>query len=212
MSILKIVECKGYTKEEAFANLRFDPNSPIIPGTNATQAWNRAGKPIPGSLDFKRFVTQQLEEKTKSKPGFGIHIVLDPPIKDVRRRPYTVINNKATGTREWKFVYEIREDILDVNWLANPSIDEDGNMTQVGEDVMEISVVEPGLVVEVCESKSEALEKMKELITQTHKCYSILPIKVPDIAPIAAFGIYTPSSGSKEGTFIACGINKEDND
>ena len=54
MSILKIVECKGYTKEEAFANLRFDPNSPIIPGTNATQAWNRAGKPIPGSLDFKR--------------------------------------------------------------------------------------------------------------------------------------------------------------
>ena len=73
---------------------------------------------------------------------------------------------------------------------------------------MEISVTEPGLVVEVCDSKAEALDKMKKLITTTHKCYSILPVKVPNIAPIAAFGLYTPSSGAKEGTFIACGINK----
>ena len=75
---------------------------------------------------------------------------------------------------------------------------------------MEISVIEPGLIVEMCNSKAEALDKMKKLITATHKCYSILPIKVPDIAPIAAFGLYTPSSGAKEGTFIACGINAED--
>ena len=34
-------------------------------------------------------------------------------------------------------------------------------------------------------------------------------MKIPDIAPIAAFGIYTPSSGAKEGTFIACGINSD---
>ena len=209
MGLLKIVECKGFTKDEAFANLGFDPNSPVIPGTNATQAWNKAGRPIVGSLDFKRFITQQLEEKTKNEPGFGIHIVLDPPVKDIRRRPYTVINNKATGTREWRFVYQIREDVLDVNWLAEPIIDENGNLVQAGEEVMEISVTEPGLVVEVCDSKAEALEKMKQLITATHKCYSIIPVKVPDIAPIAAFGIYTPSSGAKEGIFVACGINKE---
>ena len=75
---------------------------------------------------------------------------------------------------------------------------------------MEISVVEQCKIVEVCESKADAFKKVKDLITATHKCYSIIPIKVPDIAPIAAFGIYTPSSNAKEGTFIACGINKEE--
>lgn len=210
MGVLKIIECKGFTKDEAFANLGFDPNSPVIPGTNATQAWNKAGNPIPGTLDFKRFVTQQLEEKTKNQPGYGIHVVLDPPIKDIRRRPYTVINNKATGTREWKFVYCIREDVLDVDWLFHHEQDENGDLVTSDEETMEISVIEPGLIVEMCNSKAEALDKMKKLITATHKCYSILPIKVPDIAPIAAFGLYTPSSGAKEGTFIACGINKEE--
>ena len=37
--IIKIKECTGYTKEEAFAGLRFDPNNPLIKGANATQAW-----------------------------------------------------------------------------------------------------------------------------------------------------------------------------
>lgn len=210
MGVLKIVECKGFTKDEAFANLNFDPNSPVIPGTNATQAWHKAGKPNVNTQEFKRFITQQLEDKTKNEPGFGIHIVLEAPIKDIRRRPYTVINNKVVGTRDWKFVYQIREDVLDVNWLAEPEYNEDGDLVPGTEEQMEISVVEPGLVVEVCESKAEAFEKMKKLITTTHKCYSILPVKVPNIAPIAAFGIYTPSSGAKEGTFIACGINKEE--
>lgn len=210
MGVLKIVECQGFTKDEAFKKLNFDPNSPVIPGTNATQAWNKAGHPNVNTLEFKRFITQQLEEKTKNEPGYGIHIVLDPPTRDIRRRPYTVINNKTVGTREWRFVYQIREDVLDVHWLADPVFNEDGELVPGSEEEMEISVVEPGKVVEVCNSKAEAFEKMKKLITATHKSYSILPIKVPNIAPIAAFGIYTPSSGAKEGTFIACGIDKEE--
>lgn len=210
MGVLKIIECKGYTKEEAFAGLNFDPNNEIIPGVNATQAWNKAGKPIVGSVAFKRFITEELEKKTKNKPGYGIHIVLDPPVKDTRMRPYTIINNKTIGTRDWKFIYQIREDILDVNWLAEPVYNDEGELVPGTEEEMEISVAQPGPVVEICESKSEAFAKMKELITQTHKCYSIVPIKVPNIAPIAAFGLYTPSTGAKEGTFIACGINAED--
>lgn len=209
MNALKIVECKGFTKDEAFADLKFDPNSTIVHGANATQAWKKAGKPIPGTQDFLRFATQQLEEKTKNAPGFGIHVVLEPAIKDIRRRPYTVINNKATSTREWKFVYQIREDELNVMYYSDPEFDEDGELLDANEDLMSVSVTKPGLVVEVCESKAEALEKMKQLISATHKCYSILPVKIPNIAPIAAYGFYTPSSGSKEGTYIACGINKE---
>ena len=209
MGVLRIEECKGFTKDEAFAHLNFDPNSPVIPGTNATQSWNKAGRPNVNTLEFKRFIAQQLEEKTKNQPGYGIHIVLDPPVKDMRRRPYTVVNNKATGTREWKFVYAIREDKLDINFIQEHKQDENGDLVISNEETQEISVVEPGLIKEICDSKAEALDKMKKLITTTHKCYSILAMKIPDIAPIAAFGIYTPSSGAKEGTFIACGINRE---
>ena len=65
MGVLKIIECKGYTKEEAFAGLNFDPNNEIIPGVNATQAWNKAGRPIVGSVAFKRFITEELEKKVE---------------------------------------------------------------------------------------------------------------------------------------------------
>ena len=210
MGVLKIVECKGYTKEEAFAHLHFDPNSPVIPGVNATQAWHKAGSPIVGSQAFKQFITQQLEWKTKNKPGYGIHIVLSPSKRDIRNRPYTIINNKTEGTREWQFVYQIREDVLDINWEVEPEYDDDGEMIPGTGEGAEISVMETGRIVDVCASKADACKRVKELITATHKCYSILPVKVPNIAPIAAFGIYTPSSNAKEGTFIACGIDKED--
>jgi len=212
MGKLQIIECRGFTKDEAFANLNFDPNSPVVPGTNATQAWNKAGKPIPGTLDFKRFVTQQLEEKTKNAPGYGIHIVLDSPIRDVRKRPYTIINNKATSTREWTFQYWIREDKLDVNWIEEPKYDEYDGEIDGTEEKLSINVIEPGLIVEKCDSKAEAFDKVKILTSATHKSYSILAVKVPNIAPVAAYCIYTPSASAKEGTFIACGINKNDND
>lgn len=207
--VLKMIECRGFTKDEAFKDLNFDPNNPVIPGVNATQAWNKAGSPIPGTVDFKRFITLQLEEKTKYKPGYGIHIVLSPPVRDIRRRPYSIINNKTAGTREWTFKYYIREDMLDVTWLDDYEQNEDGEIVQADTESMEITVTQPGPVVEICDSKAEALRKMKDLITATHKCYSILPVKVPNITPVAAFGLYTPSNGAKEGIFLACGINKE---
>ena len=154
MNQLKIVECKGFTKEEAFAKLNFDPNNTLIPGTNATQAWKKAGSPIVGTQDFKRFVTQQLQEKTKSQPGYGIHIVLDPPLKDIRLRPYTIVNNKATSTRDWKFVYWIREDILDVSSLKEQITDEYGDDAGTTENLV-ISVIEPGNIVEIAAAINE---------------------------------------------------------
>ena len=204
--IIKIKECTGYTKEEAFAGLRFDPNNPLIKGANATQAWVQAGKPTINTNAFKHFVAQQLADKTKYKPGYGIHIVIEPNTEDKRKRPYTIINNKTVGTREWKFMYQIREDILDISYFGDVE-DEEIDMDQ-----LEISVIERGMVVEECESKAEALDKVKQLITQTHKSYSIIPIKVPNIAPISAFGVYTPSKNAKKGIFIACGVNTEIDD
>ena len=207
-SMLKIIECNGFTKEEAFKNLKFDPNS-VIPGCNATQAWHKAGCPNVNSNAFKRFVIDQLEKKTKNAPGLGIHIVIEPPIRDTRKHPYVIINNKTPGTRDWKIIYEIREDQLDMSNLKEPIYDEYGDPTEEFDESVEISVIQPGPIVEVCDSKAEALDKMKELITATHKCYSLKIVKVPNLAPLAAFGFYRPSSGSKEGTYIACGIEKE---
>ena len=207
---LEIIECKGFTKEEAFANLKFNPDSPVIPGTNATSAWHRAGSPNVNTVKFKRFIVEQLENKTKNEPGYGVYIVIESPIKDIRKKPFTIVNCKTESTREWKFVYQIREDVLDIKYLSEPIYDDYGELTEESEDSMEISITEPGLIVETCDSKAEALAKMKELITTTHKCYSLIPVKVPDVTPIAAFGFYTPSAGAKKGTYVACGFNKED--
>lgn len=194
-----IKECQGYTKEEAFASLRFNPNSPLIKGANATQAWNLAGKPTIGTTKFKQFVVEQLADKTKFAPGYGIHIVMDSNVEDKRKRPYSVINNKTIGTREWKFKYQIREDLINFDTIEYDDGCEDINIT----------VAERGMVVEECDSKAEALEIAKRLTTQNHKNYSIVAIKVPDKSPISAFVLYTPSKNAKVGTFIACGINSE---
>jgi hypothetical protein len=193
-----IKECQGYTKDEAFASLKFNPNSPLIKGANATQAWNLAGRPMIGTTRFKQFVVEQLADKTKFAPGYGIHIVMDSNVEDKRKRPYSVINNKTIGTREWKFKYQIREDLINFD-----VIESDGY-----EDV-NITVAERGMVIEECDSKAEALEIAKRLTTQNHKNYSIVAIKVPDKSPISAFVLYTPSKNARVGTFIACGINSE---
>lgn len=193
-----IKECQGYTKDEAFASLKFNPNSPLIKGANATQAWNLAGRPMVGTTKFKQFVVEQLADKTKFAPGYGIHIVMDSNVEDKRKRPYSVINNKTIGTREWKFKYQIREDLIDFDVIESD-----------GYDDVNITVAERGMVIEECDSKAEALEIAKRLTTQTHKNYSIVAIKVPDRSPISAFVLYTPSKNARVGTFIACGINSE---
>ena len=123
---------------------------------------------------------------------------MDSSVEDKRKRPYTVINNKTIGTREWKFKYQIREDLINFEEIE----------TEDYQDVS-ITVAERGMVVEECDSKAEALEIAKKLTTLNHKNYSIVVIKVPDKSPISAFVLYTPSKNAKVGTFIACGINGE---
>jgi hypothetical protein len=123
---------------------------------------------------------------------------MDASVEDKRKRPYTVINNKTIGTREWKFKYQIREDVIDFEEIE----------TEDYQDVS-ITVAERGMVIEECDSKAEALEIAKKLTTLNHKNYSVVAIKVPDKSPISAFVLYTPSKNAKVGTFIACGINGE---
>lgn len=207
MATLKIQECRGYTKQEAFAGLDYEPNSPLIKGCNATQAWINYGKPYPGHRDFKVFAIQQLSEKTKSQPGYGLYITLDSAVEDVRKRPYTVINNKTTTTREWQIMYLIREDELSISNLTSTDLDDFGEEVDTSE--IDISVINRGRIVDQCESKAEALRRMKELTTQTHKDYTALAVKIPDVNQAAAYCIYTPGKKAREGRFIAFGYDRE---
>ena len=207
MDKLKIVECHGYTREEAFKDLNFDPACAAIRGNNATQAWIKYGKPIPGTLEFKRFVSQQLMEKTKCVPGLGLHIVLEQPVQDTRKRPYMLVNMIGKGTREWILKYEVREDDIIVDSLPSKSVDFDGTLVD-GEEVPDISIAHVGPVIAVCDSKALAIAEAKRLTTLKRRNYSVIPVKVPDKTPISAFTLYTPASNTKEGIFIAFGIDK----
>lgn len=207
MATLKMIECRGFSKSEAFKNLNFNPDSPLIKGSNATQAWINYGKPIPGTRDFKIFAIQQLSDKTRNQPGYGLHIVLDSPVTDCRKRPYTIINNKTTSTREWKFVYLIREDELILNNLTTTDINDFGEEIETTD--IDVNIVKMGNIVDQCESKAEALARMKELTATNHKDYTALAVKVPDINPVAAYSIYTPGKKTQEGRFFAFGYDQD---
>lgn len=207
MDSIKIVECRGFSREEAFKDLNFDPSCAAIRGNNATQAWIKYGKPIPGTIDFRRFTSQQLMEKTKLVPGLGLHIVLEQPVQDTRKRPYTVINMIGKGTREWILKYQVREDDIIVDSIPSKNIDYDGNLIN-GEEIPDINVAHIGPVIAEFDSKSEAVTESKKLTAITHKNYSIIPIKIPDKTPVSAYTLYTPASNTKEGIFIAFGIDK----
>lgn len=209
METLKVIECKGFSKEEAFADLNFIPDLVAIKGCNATQAWIKAGKPVPGSNLFKRFAIQQLTEKTRNVEGLGLYIVLEQPILDTRKRPYSIINNVATGTRNWTFKYQVREDEIVVDKMPNIIEDDNGDLMKDGY-TQEVSIAKVGLVVGEYDSKQDAINAAKELTILQHKNFSIIPIKVPDITPVAAYCLYTPAAGTKLGTYVAFGYNKID--
>lgn len=208
MSSLKIKECKGFTKDEAFANLDFIPHHQAISGANCTQAWNKAGRPLPGTKDFKIFAVEQLAEKTKNAPGFGLYIVLDSPSPDTRRRPYSIINNVVDGTREWTFKYLIFQADIICSEFPITSTDDNGDIIKEG-TFIEPTITKYGEVVEIVDSKAEAFARVKDLTSENRKSYAFYAVKVPDKMPIAGYSIYTPAQGTKIGTFIAFGYNEE---
>jgi len=213
MKNLIIKECTGFTKEEAFKNLPFNPALDAIPGCNITQAWTKQGKPIPGTKEFTRFVLEQLEEKTKNIPGLGVYLTLDPSKDNTRKKPYSIINNKTIGCRQWVYVYYIQE-VTDytIDSVNDLDIDENGDEIE-GENKLNIVVKEySDSFVGKYYSKAEAVAAVKELTTVTHKTYALRVLKEPDINPVAAYCVYRPSKGAKTGTWIAAGFEDTDID
>lgn len=196
---MKIIPTKGFTKEEALKEVNFDASF-----KNATQAWKSAGKPTVGTNDFKLFCFNYLKKQTKGIPGVGAYVVLEQGVADSREKPYKVITVSNEGTRKYSTVYQIVEADLKTKTKKVTKIDKDGNEKEVNEVTAE--VVSLGAVVDTASKKGEAEDKMKEWITETKRNYIVNVVKVTDHNPIASFGIYTPSSSAKEGTFIAFGV------
>ena len=204
---VKIAPVKGVSKEEALSQVNFNAGF-----KNATQAWVKAGKPTYGTNDFKVFATEYLKKATKGTPGVGAYVVIDAAVADTRERPYKVISVSNEGTRKYQTVYQIVEADLKTKTKKATKLvkvkDEEGNVTEVEKEVNEVvaEIVALGTVVETASKKGEAEEKMKAWITNTKRDYVINLAKVTDHNPIAAYGVYTPSTSTKEGTYIAFGV------
>lgn len=195
----KIVPVKGFTKEEALSQVGFNATF-----KNATQAWVKAGKPTVGTDGFKTFAVEYLKKHTKGTPGVGSFVVLESGVADSRERPYKVLTVSNEGTRKYSTVYQIVEADLKKKSKKVMVADAEGVEKEVTKITAE--VVGLGVVVDTASKKGEAEAKMKEWITETKRDYIINVVKVTDHNPIASYGIYTPSTSAKEGTYIAFGV------
>jgi hypothetical protein len=196
---VKVVECKGYTKDEALKQV-----SNFTTDYNATTAWVNAGKPTVGTPAFKSFCAEYLKKKTKANKGVGCYITLEAGSADTRLNPYKVFSIPTTQARKFKRVYQILEAEIDVKTKTITL--EDGT-----EEVQQIPVLKSvGVVVDEADKKSEAEELMKNLIAENKRSYFINIInKCVEGEPIAAYGVYTPSASAKIGTYIAFGVEMD---
>lgn len=196
---VKIAAVKGFTKEEALSQVNFDASF-----KNATQAWVKAGKPTYGTNDFKTFAAEYLKKATKGIAGVGAYVVMESGVADSRERPYKVISVSNEGTRKYSTVYQIVEADLKTKTKKVIKTDKEGVEKEVTETVAELVAL--GSVVDTASKKGEAEAKMKEWITETKRNYVVNVVKVTDHNPVASYGIYTPSTSAKEGTYIAFGV------
>ena len=149
---------------------------------DATQSYNNWKKKQGGAVterDVKEFMLDYLERKTKSCPGAGYMICVDPAIADTRERPYKIENVKGEGKRKWKTTYV--------------GIDNETNAPIGKWDT----------------NKADALNAIKELYKSGEYRGSGHLDKVKEViegeATVATFE-YTPSKNTKNGVWIAFGI------
>jgi len=201
---VKVVASKGFTKEEALATEKIGFNALGMKGSNSTQAWTKAGKPTYGTPAFKQFAVEQLKAKTRGTAGVGGYVVVEAGISDSRERPYRVLSVTNEGTRKFTMTYQIVEAELETKTKTVTTQDEEGN--DVTSTEMTATVKSLGAVVANASKKSEAEALLKDYITSTKRDYIINVVKLTDHNPIAAYGVYTPSSSTKEGTYLAFGV------
>ena len=96
----KMVEVKGYTKDEAVKQVDFQ----IM--RDATQAWKAAGKPMM-EKELRAFCADYLAKHTKFIGNAGCVITIEAGSADTRENPYTINDIKnEKGKRVYKTGYQ----------------------------------------------------------------------------------------------------------
>jgi len=205
MNQVKIKEATGFTKVEALATEKIGFDVLTLSGSNATQAWIKAGKPANGTSAFKVFASEQLKKKTKFKEGLGAYVIVESGIADTRERPYKVISVITDGARKFKRTHQIVEAELATKLVKVNETDAEGIVTV--KEVLTAEIISLGSVVATADKKSEALDEMKDWISAEKRDYvTIIAKEVVEGSAIAAYGVYTPSISAKEGTYVAFGV------
>lgn len=203
MSEIKFVEVAGFTKEEALSTVEFNTS---LQGANATQAWIKAGSPEVDSKAFKLFAAEQLKKKFKNSAGVGAYVVVEGGVADSRERPYKVISVATEGARKYKSVHQIVEAEIETKIVKENSVNEAGE-TVVKEVVKVVGHTVVGLPVAAFDTKGEALDAIKDLVSTTKTSYIVENVKVETTGQsVEAYALYTPSVSAKVGTYVAFGI------
>lgn len=196
---VKMMALKGFNKEDALSSVTTFKTD-LLRGSNSTQAWFRAGRPIYGTSEFTAFCIEQLTLKTKGTPGLGCYVVIEPGVSDTRTRPYSIISNMQKGTRKYKRVHQIVEVNLSLKVKKNPNAKGKDKKTTIIPTIVSL-----GKPISERDTLAEALAAVKELTTTEKKHYIIQTIQVTE-NPIEAYCIYTPASIAKEGVYVAFGV------
>lgn len=175
----KKVEVVAESKEAAKAQI--EENFFHVNG-DATQAFKNWKMNQTGGVTeraIKEFMLDYLNKKGKNCPGAGYMITVDPAIGDTRERPYRIEHVSNEGKRKWKTTYvavDVETGITIGKWDTN---------------------------------KADALNAIKEMYKSGEFKGNFELLKVKEVIegqPVVAKGFYTPSKNTKNGTWIAFGI------
>jgi len=146
---------------------------------NVTQSWKNAGSPITDK-SFKEFAVDSLAKNHLSNAeGVGLVVVVAGGSADTRERPYKYTNNVVEGKKNIERVYEIRRK-------------------------------DTGAVVGTDTKKSDAEKKAKKLMAEVKtdlEC--VIVYHVTEGKDLAFTLEYTPSTNTKEGTYIVFGNERQ---
>lgn len=151
---------------------------------NATIMWKKAGSPML-EADLKAFMEGYLQKHTKNAVGQGCFIILDSPVQDSRENPYKIHNIQTNGARKFKRVYE----------LINSTTGQILGSAFTKEEAINLAKIVVG-------------EKRDELGAGVKHTCRISSVVVEGKADAFTFE-YTPSTNTKEGTFLCFGIEAE---
>ena len=177
----KSKEISAFTLKEAQEKLAETVNMEVF--ANATIAWNKAGKPRPGTPEYKVFCSEFLTKKTKNKAGLAGVIVMESGSADTRQRPYSFENVVNKEKRKYQTFLTVIDDET-----GKVLVETNGTKTDAKEAVRDLYSKDGYRGNATCFYNKKVVKGTKEAFT----------VK------------YQPSKSAKEGVFMFFGIERND--